>query len=295
MSSLKSILAERLERGDRNDSYRLALCLDSGGMKGAVVGGMCTALNDLGLVDCFDDVYGTSSGALVGAYLLNGDRRRGASIFWEHLAEHRFIRPSMTMIGGAMHMNYLFDSVLSQRAPLDVKAIAGRGVGFHPLVMNRVFRVQDGASLFDLESDLGMMTALKAAVRVPIVCGNPWSHVPDLWLDAGLNEPVPFQTPLSQGVTHLLLLRSAPRRYAPTSALDLLHRLAKRVLARPITGSSDAGRHVQETLISETSPDRLQQVHPPEGLDYSFFCRDAALLQDYADAGEEAFSAWWRA
>lgn len=293
MSNLRSILADRLQRGNRDDSYRVALCLDSGGMKGAVIGGMCTALDELGLTECFDDVYGTSSGALAGAYFLAGDRSMGASIFWEHLAGHRFVRPSMTVLGGAMHMNYLFDSVLLHRAPLKVKRIAERGVAFHPLVMNRLFGVRDASHLFDLSSSLGMMTALKAAVRVPIVCGNPWSRVPDLWLDAGLNEPVPYQTPLDQGATHLLLLRSAPRFYEPTSGLDVLHRAAKRLLARPITGSSDAGRHVQEQLIEAMPADRLQQVHPPAGPDYSFFCRDPETLQLYAQVGEQALTEWF--
>lgn len=291
MDELRTIL-DRRRRG-KQDNYRVALCLDSGGMKGAAVGGMAEGLDDLGLLDCFDDVYGTSSGAIVGAYLLAGDREKGAAIFWEHLSDKRFIRPAMTPIGGAMHMNYLFDSVLLQREPLDLNRLQKRGVPFHPLVANRAFGVRDGAEVFDLQSSLGMMSALRSAVRVPIVCGNPWSRVPDLWLDAGLHEPTPFQTPLNQGATHLLLLRSAPRNHQPAGALDYLHHFFKRTLARPIAGTSQAGRDHQQSLFDSLPQERLQQVYPLEGPEYSFFCRDPFELQSYARAGFQAVKAWF--
>ena len=293
MGDLRDILLSRQQ--GKSDSHRIGLCLDSGGMKGAAVGGMAAALDDLGLLSCFDDVYGSSCGALIGAYALAGNRASGAEIFWEHLSDGRFIRPVMTPIGGAMHMNYLFDCVLQKREPLDVKAIAACGIKFHPLVTNRSFGVRDGRELFDLESPLGMMTALRAAVRVPLVCGNPWSQVPDLWTDAGLAEPIPYQTPKSQGITHMLMLRSAPKLYRPSGALELTHSLAKWLLAKPITGSVEAGRHIQEHLLDRQPRSCLQQIYPASGPKYSFFCRDRQTLMDYAEAGRSSVLAWWEA
>ena len=56
--------------GHRQDPYTLALCLEGGGMRGAVSAGMAQALQQQGYLDAFDTIYGASAGALIGAYLV---------------------------------------------------------------------------------------------------------------------------------------------------------------------------------------------------------------------------------
>lgn len=58
--------------GDRgpNDPYQLALCLEGGGMRGAVSAGMAAAIASLGLTNCFDSIYGSSAGSVIGAYMV---------------------------------------------------------------------------------------------------------------------------------------------------------------------------------------------------------------------------------
>ena len=56
--------------GHRNDPHTLALCLEGGGMRGAVSAGMAAAIASLGLTDCFDKVYGSSAGSVIGAYMV---------------------------------------------------------------------------------------------------------------------------------------------------------------------------------------------------------------------------------
>ena len=69
------LLAQRFQDpnsfpGDRNDPYQLALCLEGGGMRGAVSAGMAAAIASLGLTNCFDSVYGSSAGSVIGAYMV---------------------------------------------------------------------------------------------------------------------------------------------------------------------------------------------------------------------------------
>ena len=58
--------------GDRGpeDPYQLALCLEGGGMRGAVSAGMAAAIASLGLTNCFDSIYGSSAGSVIGAYMV---------------------------------------------------------------------------------------------------------------------------------------------------------------------------------------------------------------------------------
>lgn len=70
-----SLLYDRLrsnsQPGQRNDSRKIALAIEGGGMRGCVAGGMVSALWYLGLQDTIDVVYGSSAGSLVGAYFVS--------------------------------------------------------------------------------------------------------------------------------------------------------------------------------------------------------------------------------
>lgn len=58
-------------RRDLNDTKRIALCIEGGGMRGCVSAGAVAALNFLGLNDAVDVVYGSSAGAMIGAYFVS--------------------------------------------------------------------------------------------------------------------------------------------------------------------------------------------------------------------------------
>ena len=59
-------LLRRRAGGARDDGARLALAIEGGGMRGAVSAGMAIAIDELGLTEAFDAVYGASAGALNG-------------------------------------------------------------------------------------------------------------------------------------------------------------------------------------------------------------------------------------
>jgi hypothetical protein len=48
--------------GQYDDGLRIVLAIEGGGMRGTVSAGMAFALYELGLVDAFDAVYGSSAG-----------------------------------------------------------------------------------------------------------------------------------------------------------------------------------------------------------------------------------------
>ena len=68
------LLAQRFQSksqpGARDDPYTLALCMEGGGMRGAISAGMAAAIASLGLTDAFDKVYGSSAGSVIGAYMI---------------------------------------------------------------------------------------------------------------------------------------------------------------------------------------------------------------------------------
>ena len=69
------LLAKRFETyskpGKRQDNATLALAMEGGGMRGCVSAGMAAAIASLGLTDCFDSIYGSSAGSVIGAYMIS--------------------------------------------------------------------------------------------------------------------------------------------------------------------------------------------------------------------------------
>lgn len=71
------LIAKRFRTGSTpgnrgpDDTARLALAIEGGGMRGAVSAGMASAIASLGLCDSFDAVYGSSAGSVIGAYMIS--------------------------------------------------------------------------------------------------------------------------------------------------------------------------------------------------------------------------------
>ena len=77
----------------------IALVLEGGGMRGAVAAGMVSALEDLGMSDAFDSIYGTSSGAIAGAMFLARQSTMGVDTYCEDLVNGPFIRYRRVLSG----------------------------------------------------------------------------------------------------------------------------------------------------------------------------------------------------
>jgi predicted acylesterase/phospholipase RssA len=58
--------------GARRDDFNIALAIEGGAMRGVVSAGMLAGLEYLTRLPIFDAVYGTSAGAINGAYFLAG-------------------------------------------------------------------------------------------------------------------------------------------------------------------------------------------------------------------------------
>lgn len=71
---LVQLLHERKRNGSkpmqRDDKMKIALAIEGGGMRGCVATGMVVALWHLGLDETIDVIYGSSAGAIVGAYYI---------------------------------------------------------------------------------------------------------------------------------------------------------------------------------------------------------------------------------
>ena len=103
-------------------------------MRGVISAGMVSALEELGLTDAFDAVYGSSAGAINAAYFLAGQARLGTTIYYEDINNARFIS-LLRVLGGRpiVNLGFLLDEIACRRKPLDVARVFAAASPLHVL------------------------------------------------------------------------------------------------------------------------------------------------------------------
>jgi predicted patatin/cPLA2 family phospholipase len=185
-------------------------------MRGAVAAGMVAALEQLGLADAFDAVYGTSSGAIAGAMFLARQSARGASAYYEELVDGPFIDFRRVLRGEPIvSLDYLFNWVIPTSKAFDLATCVSSPTPFTIVAT----RVEEGAyspdylTAFANESDL--LACLRGSSTVPLACGPPLLVRDKLYVDGALTESIPIRIARSalrdgRRPTHTLALLTRP-------------------------------------------------------------------------------------
>ncbi|MFE2995383.1 patatin family protein [Nocardia sp. NPDC059246] len=278
--------------GQRTDSHRLALVIEGGSSRGAYSHGMAMAIEELGILPCFDAVYGASAGALNAAWLLCGravDSRRA----WNPEVINRVINPARALRGGrVVDTEYLVHTVYERIVPMDFPAILANSITFHPIATDA-----DTGAAVDLHPELSdvrsVQTALRASTCLPILAGRPVPIGARRYVDAGLSESVPVRTALTQGATRVLVLRTrrAGETMHPPSGLE--SRVVARFLSRHAPGTvgpwlDRVQRHHSDERDFDSDPAVLQIRPPHSAPDIGRIDRDPGVLQQALTLGRVA-------
>lgn len=219
---LLRVLGERLRAGSRPgqraDALRIALSIEGGGMRGTISAGMALALHELGLMPAFDAVYGASAGAISGAWLVSS-RPEGLRGWAEPSYAKTLIRLSGPLRGRpVVDVRTLVEVVYQTQWPMDFGSVLASAVEYHPLATDAA-----SGEATDLRPLIGgpaeLRLALRASASLPFLAGPPVRLRGRRFYDAGVAESIPFRTPLAQGATHVLVLRSR-RALPPANATD---------------------------------------------------------------------------
>lgn len=259
--------AEGSRPGRRTDQARLVLLIEGGSSRGTFSSGMTLVIEERGLLDCFDAVYGSSAGALNAAWLLCRRAAHSISAWWDPEVMRRVIDPLRALRGRPIiDTRHLVYHVYEHVMPMGFTDILDNAVTFHPLATN----AQTGAStdLHSLITDVPQLQlALRATTCLPVLAGRPVSLGTERYVDAGVSESVPIHTAIAQGATHIVALRT--RR--PEELVHPPSRLERRIvggyLARHAPGALDAWMHRHERRADEeralAGHPAVLQIRPP--------------------------------
>jgi predicted patatin/cPLA2 family phospholipase len=194
----------------RHDGARIALCIEGGAMRGVVAAGMVTALEELGLTAAFDAVYGSSAGAICGAYFLARQAVLGSRIFSEDINNRHFASRARGLGGGAIiNLDYLVDDVMVRVKPLRADAVLASPSRLSVLATD--VTSGEAALLRDFATAAELRAALRAGATMPIIAGGPYPFRGRRYFDASLTEPIPLPSADAEGFTHIVVLLTRPR------------------------------------------------------------------------------------
>jgi len=295
--SVLRLIAERREAGstpgNRVDGQRLALAIEGGSSRGTYSSGMVVAIDELGLLDCFDDVYGSSAGALNGAWLVCGRASTGMVSWWDPTVMRRVINPWHPLRGRpVVDTNYLVRTVYDRLQPMDFPAILASPVPFHPLATDA--DTGESTDLYPFISDSStLQLSLLATACIPMLAGRPVRLGGRRFVDAGLAEPLPFHTALSQGATHVLVLRTRRADEPPLPPPRMQGVVVPSILRRHAPGTLGLWRTQYERDVADelelAENDALFTVRPPAGSpDIGSFERDPGVLRMAVELGRGA-------
>ena len=295
--AVRQLLRDRARQestpGHRGDSARLALVVEGGSSRGVYSAGMAGAIEQLGFLSLFDAVYGSSAGALNGAWLLCGRAESTMHAWWDRSIMGAVINPRRALRRRAVvDTRFLVHTVYTEIMPMGFTEILEHPVEFHPIATDALTgRPADlHAHIHDQPS---LQAALRATTAMPFLAGEPIEISGRRYIDAGVSEPVPVGTALAQGATHIVALRTrrTDEIISPPSRGERL--VMSRWFARHAPGAFEPWLHRQAVRAREeqllASHPATMQIRPPVGsADIGYSERGPEVLQAAVDIGRQA-------
>lgn len=197
--------------GKRADDYTLGLCIEGGSMRGVVSAGMVTALEQLGLLRVFDHVFGSSAGAMNGAFFVAGQAAYGTTIYYENINNNKFI-DFRRAFGDKpiVDIDFLVWEVMVHEKPLNAQKVLDSPVPLHVVAAN----VDSGKPevLNSWDSGRRLLESLRAGATMPIVGGPPYGcEGGRYWDPMFFRDSIPVGPAENFGCTHILVLLTRPQ------------------------------------------------------------------------------------
>ncbi len=297
-----SLAESRLVRGSlpgqRTDGFKLCLAIEGGGMRGVVSAGMVTALENLGLRDLFDAVYGTSAGAINGAYFLSDQAAYGTTIYYENVNNSRFLaRRRILSPGRVMSLEFLLDQVMAHEKVLDWQAVLDSAVPLKVVVTSMERRRAEVLEGFASRDEL--WESLRASSRVPVIAGPPVEIGKERYVDGSVYAKIPLELAVADLCTHVLVLQTWPGGLKRTAPGPVRRWLVRRYLrkfdpdlakefGRGPSAYDDAMESIRLGSISGDGPPYVLGVTPGPELVLTTFEKSRDRLIGGARAGFQA-------
>jgi predicted patatin/cPLA2 family phospholipase len=188
---------------------RLGLVVEGGAMRGVYTSGSLLALHLMGYCAAFDDLYGSSGGAVNGAHFLSGVGHTKVATYYRWLASSKFINP--WRLSRMVDIDYFVDEVLTSLEKVEVELVGKARTELWVSVVNE--QTAEVEIRNARREGVPLLLLLKAAVAIPVVYSRSIAIDENTYLDAGFVQPFPLSPAIEAGCTDVLVLTARPVEY----------------------------------------------------------------------------------
>lgn len=282
--TVRTVLLNRAKtkskRGNRADNFHLSMVIECGGMRGVVAAGFVQTFAQNGLLDCFDTVHGSSSGACAAAYFLAEQSEEGRRIYLEDICSRTVVNPFGWFTQPCMvDTDYIVDEVFAKKRRLNVEKIISE-----PTVLNIVTTsVADGVAIVhkNFRTADQVLLALKATLRVPGLFEPGILIQERRHLDGGIAAPVPIFSAVEAGATHILVICTQREQdYAAFDKGGVLEGMFLGIRYGPRLRASYMRNHNLRSHVDVPSSVRIEQlIRPAQGTRCRWYTTEKSTLE----------------
>ena len=200
---------------------RKALIVQGGGARGTYAAGALKVLLEKDFH--FDEVYGTSAGALLGLEFVTRDQERLGKLIEELCCAKGFIKVQNYFTKGSIFdFDYLLKKLPKEKLPFREKEFYSSKTNFYAVSAN----VTDNEVTYFSKNDLHFLDGLASSASLP-----PFSKPIEIdgkgYVDGGVFAAVPFEKALEENVSKIIVISTREKGYrkkAPNKAIKALYR-----------------------------------------------------------------------
>ncbi|MGD0337540.1 MAG: patatin family protein [Bacteroidota bacterium] len=201
---------------------RTGLVVQGGGMRGIYSMAALMAIEECKLTGAFDHVFGSSAGAINGAYLLAEQAKLAVTVYLDDISNKNFV--NFLRVQKIVDIDFLVDQVLKKHKALDVKKVMKSRALFH-LVLTDVLTGEPAEFTNRDNKDFDLMETLRATAAMPILYNKIVQINGRGYVDGGLLDAVPLMRAIQTGCTDIVVVLTREpsfRRRRPNLFLRLI-------------------------------------------------------------------------
>lgn len=184
-----------------------ALIIQGGGTRASFLAGVTDELLKMGIT--FDEVYGTSAGALLGLNFVSNQIGRSRYLEVDMMNDLNFFsRKNLMKTGNVFDFDYLFNEGARGKFPFDFETFYKSPTKMYAVATS----LKTGKPVYIEKSDPNFFDGVKASASLPLIM-KPTAYQDDLLLDGGVVMPIPFVESFKRRVDKLVVLCTRPRGY----------------------------------------------------------------------------------
>lgn len=263
-------------------------------MRAAYASGACDALQTVGFTP--DAIYGTSAGAVLGAWYAAGLAHLG-TLTWDHVGDRRIMsyRRAIRGRGPLLDFRHLYSERYPKDFGMDVAAMRRAPYPVYAAVTDTDTAEALYPDLRRVEDPLGYLHATSA---IPLVSEAPVLLDGRRLVDGGVADPIPLRRAINDGHQDIVLVLNRPRGARKPESRVLAGLVGRRFPALAALSLRHHALHNEAVTLAEAPPAgvRVRILRPSVELAVSRFTRDPAIVRGAVDTGRRegaaAASAW---